>query len=69
MIGETVSLELYKKACAERDAFRDLCARMAVSFAVQRYGVIGTGKNVVVGDYVFRVFIADGEPRAEVVPQ
>ncbi len=63
---ETITAEMFAKVCAERDAFRDLCGRMAISMAVQRFGTIGHGKNIVIGDYVFHVSICNGEAKAEV---
>jgi hypothetical protein len=69
VIREVVSEELYRKALAERDAYHDLVCRVAIARAYERFGTIGHGKSIVLGDYVFRVWMDKDGPRAAVVPQ
>ncbi len=69
MVKEVISDEVYRKVCAERDAYKDLVEHCAIGIAVMRFGSIGAGRQVSMGEYVFRVWSDSNGAHAEVVSQ
>lgn len=63
----TVTESLFRKTCAERDAYKDLAERAIVATAMLQYGPLCSGKVVRLGDYYYRIRQTDGSLSAELI--